>query len=291
MDHSSSNLVQSILDRLQVLEAENSSLRQKNPSSNYEPKIALPEKFNGDRRNFRGFINQVDLVFMLNPQRYASDPLKVGVIGTLLCEKALIWFSPYLERQDPILNDYTAFRALLSTTFDEADRSIISAAKLRKLYQGSQPMVTYASDFRLLASSLDWNDSALISQFRYGLNDNVKDLLLHYDSPATLDEIVNLAIQLDNRITEHRQEMSNRPRDFQQRKTPQQTTYCQPTPVPMEINVIHRGPLTSQEKEYRRINNLCLYCGSKDHFRRDCPSASKKPTRSQNIDQLKAKSQ
>ena len=208
MDTSSSQLLQNIVERLQALEVENSSLRQVIGNPRSEPKIALPDKFNGDRRRFRGFINQVDLLFMLNPQRYSSDILKVGVIATLLTDKALAWFSPYLERNDPTISNYSAFRTLLSSTFAEPDRSIVSAAKLRKLTQGSQTVFSYASDFRLHASNLDWNDAALINQFRFGLNDQVKDLLLHYDLPQSLDELINLAIQIDNRIAEHRQETS-----------------------------------------------------------------------------------
>ena len=32
-----------------------------------------------------------------------------------------------------------------------------------------------------------------------------------------------------------------------------------------------RGPLTAEEKDRRRINNLCMYCGLAGHFVGECP--------------------
>ena len=66
-----------------------------------------------------------------------------------------------------ISNSHFLINDLLFTSFAEPDRSIVSAAKLRKLTQGSQTVFSYASDFRLLASNLDWNNAAVINQFRF----------------------------------------------------------------------------------------------------------------------------
>ena len=43
--------------------------------------------------------------------------------------------------------------------------------------------------------------------------------------------------------------------------------------VPMELGSRggRRGPLTDQEKQYRRANNLCGYCGGKGHSVFECP--------------------
>jgi Retrotransposon gag protein len=284
MDYSPTDILNEVLERLKVLESENSSLRHMNRSSSYEPKISMPDKFSGDRGKFRGFLNQVELVFKLNPNRYCSDPSKVGVIGTLLCDKALAWFAPYLERGDPVLNNYQAFRSLLFSTFEEA-RSVTSAAQLSKLRQGSKPAFDYAADFRQLAADLDWNDSALIHQFRVGLNEDVKDLMLHHDIPSTLDAMVALTIQIDNRIFEHRQEQSASRRALPPRAIPrpQPAMVANQNHVPMDLDASHRGPLTEAEKEHRRLKNLCLYCGSSSHFRRDCPLAPKRNIRAADL--------
>ena len=40
-------------------------------STTKEPKVNMPKLFNGNRAEFRGFINQVEILFTLNPLRYA----------------------------------------------------------------------------------------------------------------------------------------------------------------------------------------------------------------------------
>lgn len=72
--------------------------------TNYkEPKLSLPEKFNGDRTKFRGFANQVRLFMFMQPLRYPTAASQVGLIGTLLTGTALNWFSPILEKKFTII--------------------------------------------------------------------------------------------------------------------------------------------------------------------------------------------
>lgn len=263
-----------------------------------EPKVPFPEKFDGDRRKYRGFINQLELVFMLNPSKYSSEATKVAVIGTLLTGKALAWFTPFLEHMDKhqdLLNNYGSFRQLLQETFDEHDRSLLAATRIRKLRQGSQSVSSYASEFRRLASDLEWNDSALIHQFRSGLNDEVKDMLLHHPYPTSLAEAVSLAIGVGNRLFEHRQEMSQhssdtrpvprRPRFGQRMSFQTLPPAARPAPpvvdsfgpAPMDIGIMRGGPLPNAERQRRIKNGLCRYCGSQDHQLASCPVAPRKP--------------
>src|SRR3954468_22217055 len=74
-----------------------------------EPKVSLPEKFDGSRHMFRGFTNQVRLVTQLQARCYPTDADKIGLIGTLLKGPALAWFAPLLETSSPLLNDLAAF--------------------------------------------------------------------------------------------------------------------------------------------------------------------------------------
>lgn len=277
--------IQELLARLAALEAQQEHLLQQQPQSNHapEPKILLPERFNGDRKKYRGFINQIELVFMINPNRYHTDALKVGCIGSLLSDKALAWFTPFLEqprKYTEVLNNYQEFRTLMDDTFGDKDRSIVAASKIQKLRQGKQPASSYAAEFRQIAADLTWNDSALIHQFRLGLRDDVKDMLLHHDYPKTLLEAINLAIQVDNRLYEHRQErnsIGNMQRKYENSSSSSNASQSSSNePTSMILGATKRGPLTQEERKHRMENNLCKYCGSKDHFLNKCPLAKNK---------------
>src|SRR5689334_21490532 len=110
--------------QLQALQQENQQLKatiQQNlhPQPQH-PKIDLPEKFDGDKRKLRGFINQLQLAFTLNPNKYPTDAIKVAFVGSLLTGRALSWFNPMFENTEkyyPILNSWLEFKKCLVETF------------------------------------------------------------------------------------------------------------------------------------------------------------------------------
>jgi hypothetical protein len=44
----------------------------------------------------------------------------------------------------------------------------------------------------------------------------------------------------------------------------------------MELDAFERRVLSDTEKEFRRNNKLCLYCGSPNHRVADCPKVPEK---------------
>ena len=58
----------------------------------------------------------------------------------------------------------------------------------------------YAIDFRIRAMRSEWNQAAQVDAFLLGLADYIKDELVSYDLPASLDEIIALASRVDRRI-------------------------------------------------------------------------------------------
>lgn len=59
---------------------------------------------------------------------------------------------------------------------------------------------SYARRFQELASELEWKDKALMFFFYQGLKDNVKDILVFRNQPDTLEEYINMAVELDDRL-------------------------------------------------------------------------------------------
>ena len=68
-----------------------------------EPRVSLLEKFDGIRSEFRGFVNQVRVITILQPQRYPTDATRVRLVGTLLIGQALSWFAPLYKKNEQFL--------------------------------------------------------------------------------------------------------------------------------------------------------------------------------------------
>jgi hypothetical protein len=249
------------------------------------PKVKLPDPFDGSRTKLRGFLNQLELVFRLQPDRYRPEDAKIFTCVTLLVEKALAWFNPIMERPELYakqLNDWTSFKTSLTTHFGDLDKAVTASNAIRRLVQGSRSASVYAAEFQELAADLDWNDSALRSQFHEGLAQKIKEMLLGYPETINLSSCIDIAIRSDNRYRETLSAYRN--------PSPHQTPNRTPTvhgnvPQParpsdaMEIDAIQsstsqrRPPLTQEERHRRFQNGLCLVCGASGHVKLNCPSS------------------
>src|ERR1035441_10218198 len=88
--HEANKNLQGAFSQLQV-SIQNASQR---PPSNPPPKISLPDKFDGSRSKYRGFVNQVRLYIRMQPGQFPNGDSKVGLLGSLLSGPALSWFAP-----------------------------------------------------------------------------------------------------------------------------------------------------------------------------------------------------
>ena len=114
----------------------------------------------------------------------------MALIGSLSLGNALSWFVPFLEKRSPILRDMAQFEALLTIAFGNSDRERVAEAKMQSLRLGTRSIVIYAVEFQQLIYNLEWNNKAFINRFRYGLKDDVKDLLITMPKVETLQEFI-----------------------------------------------------------------------------------------------------
>lgn len=300
-----SETMSQIMELFTQLRQENSQLRHQMDTLQHNhtltsskplasPKFSLPEKFDGSRKRLRAFVNQVRLIIRMQADRYPDDVHQVGLLGSLLTGPAANWFAPLIETNSPLLANFENFLENLEATFGDTDRVRSAEGKLKALRQGGHPASQYASEFRLIAGDTNWNDDALMAQFRLGLHDDVKDLLLTMEDPHTLQQLITIAVKCDNRLFERRMERQGRLRASDRLPAPptssfhsvntHKPTYSRPPPPPtlppgdpMQVDSTKVKHLTPGEKARRRQQNLCLYCGKPGHFAPNCPEKSRIP--------------
>lgn len=169
----------------------------------------------------------------------------------------------------------------MKRVFDHPVKGRQAKSQLLDLQQGHLSVSGYALEFCILAVESGWEDSALQAVFLKGLSDKLKDELALQEECGSLNSLIDLAIQLDNRIRE---------RERQAKKTFPGTRSCSPVPRPRNSNhpvvepsssptdepmqLGHTG-LTPAERQRRIRNQLCLYCGQGGHYLSKCPEVPK----------------
>lgn len=132
--------------------------------------------------------------------------------------------------------------------------------------------MVYASNFKQLACDINLDEEALMSQFYWGLRDDVKDLLLSLPDPRTLNEAISQAVKCDNRLFQRRQDQRSRQNVIRQPPTMSASSLNSPSEAEdMQIDAVHFKSLTLVEKKRRMEEGLCLYCGEEGHKARNCP--------------------
>lgn len=254
------SLVQNLSNRLLVQE----NLQVSAPKSLPVTPGSAPDFFYGDRKKFFLFREGCKMYFALRPRSSGTEAQKVGLVMSLLREEPQTWaFS--LSPDSPLRSSLDTFFVALGQIYDEPDRPALAVSRLLSLRQGKQWAEDYCATFRQYVTDSGWNDLALKDLFLTGLSDSVKDLLIAYTEPKTLDEAMTLAVRADRRLRSRRSpRLSHDPQPISN------PVSSLSRPEPMEL-----GSITpEQRREHRLRNRLCFYCGSPQHLRSACPKLS-----------------
>ncbi|TFK25789.1 hypothetical protein FA15DRAFT_617027, partial [Coprinopsis marcescibilis] len=165
--------------------------------------------------------------------------------------------------------------------------------KIRKLKQTGS-CAAFTAQFIEILAELDWTNQTKIQEYYDRLKDSVKTMLCNCKGryfTRDFEEYAKVCVNIDNEVhnlalntarNTTAPSANNYRCPFVPYANPSLTSAAPNPPpasnsvVPMEIDAMHRGPLTNEEKERRRTNKLCLYCSQANHFASACPNKKTK---------------
>ena len=258
------------------------------PAASSAPDVGVstlaPEPFTGDLSKSRGFLLQCSLVFSRSPRSFPDDAHKISYLIGLFRDRALRWAESFIDEETIHGYSYADFLDRFKRTFASSMGEEEAAKKLWSLKQGSRSVADFTVDFRTLAAQAGWDYRALKAVFLNALSEKLKDELASRDKPDSLEDLIDLAIRVDERLRERVRERRSHDQSPAQRSSPSappvpsqaRPIFSQPTEEPMQIGRAH---LSAEERDKRIRGQLCLYCGGTGHFRLSCPLRPKDQVR------------
>jgi hypothetical protein len=243
----------------------------------------LNTKFTGVDKDlsFSDFKAKLANAFARFPESLSTDHDKVHYALNSMDTPAFSYFSPYLSGEvvdsDSILNNYSNFLSTLERLYGNKNKTHSIESKLSNLRQTGS-VTEYITEFQKLSAQVQWNDAALTARFKEGLSNNVKrGLISCWDTLTTLaDTQAKALIAYQNQEHLHRTLNTHTPQRRPQPypRPPATSTSSTTGPTPMDLDQVRSKKLTREQKDYRRQNGLCLYCGESGHFADKCPKKS-----------------
>ena len=236
-----------------------------------EPRLPAPESYSGEPAFCRTFLNKCSMHFALQPRTFATEESKVAFTLTLLSGKAALWGTAVWENQHPCCASFHALSEEMRRVYDRATAGREAAHQLSDLRQGTSSVTDYSIEFRTLAAACQWNEAAQWDRFLHGLSDRVLKEIYLLELPPTLNGLIDLSLRVDARINRLGRQSSPTRHTISPargRSSRENTVGPIDDHEPMQVG---RARLSRRERERRRSQGLCLYCGGSEHNIYSCP--------------------
>ncbi|KAJ9081033.1 Retrotransposon-derived protein peg10 [Entomophthora muscae] len=198
---------------------------------------------------------------------FSTNSQKVLYLAEKLTGHYRDWFSSHLICNLGILQNYDLFvSSLLSFSGEFAG-----------LIQGSLPLGKYNRKFCSLQSRLQASEAEACSFYKIGLNRLLQEFLVHHDLPDKLEPLIREVVKWNLKYLSLKTHPPANLSPTAQLFIPEKASLSS-TPPPGTEKKSGRGFCpTAKEVLRRRNNNLCSYCGSKDHLLPACPLSKRPP--------------
>ncbi|OAV90224.1 hypothetical protein PTTG_28404 [Puccinia triticina 1-1 BBBD Race 1] len=215
------------------------------------PKVAVPDKFDGVRgTKAEVFAGQVNLYMAANPTAFPDDRARIIFALSYLTGQASARAQPWMLRTCVPVPDPPVVYHNFATAFGA-------------MYYDTE-MKTKAERAPRLLKQTRSEEATLVSHYTQGLKRDIRlALVLAQTTFATLHEVSNLALKIDNEIG-----------------GAEGPAEVPPTTAPADPNAMDlsamRGSLSSVERTTLMRKGQCFRCEKKGHIARDCPDKPEK---------------
>ena len=254
---------------------------------------ADPRQFTGSPEDARGYITQIDDRLNLSLAPPMTDKDKVMYFSSYLALGApQRWHSSIVNTKPGLLSDYAAYVEEFKHHFVDPHEATTYRRKLENLRQ-DKDVQRYAAAFKEYAALAKVDDETKYLWFFRGLKLNIqRSLNSGSGAPTDFDTMVTSALNIDNfnKLVDNIHSTSSPNKGSRPSSNTTSTNAPPPAvpttssssgPWPMEIDEVKsrlvHGHITSEERERRKKEGLCLYCASPDHHVHSCPRRSQKP--------------
>ncbi|XP_072770759.1 DNA-binding protein RFX2 isoform X1 [Nerophis lumbriciformis] len=242
------------------------------------PPLSKPERFSGESGDVRSFLTQCEIFFELLPTSFYSERARVAFVMSHMSGRASSWATAEWGRQSPVCASYAAFAKAMKNIFQRERPGREAARSLLRLQQGQWSVTDFAIEFRRLAADSGWPTSALVDVFSLGLADQVRKQMIPLKTPDNLDELVALAVEIENRLVDWEKERLRTSTYNGSGHGARQTAFApipsvDTPPISYKEKTMQLGGnrLAPAERDRRLRLQLCLYCGKAEHRITHCP--------------------
>lgn len=207
---------------------------------------------------------------------YRDDQKWIASVMNFLTDKARSWALPYLEtlaKNGTAFNDWDTFERAFRDRFEPVDVKQAAQNALDALMQDKQTVQQYKAKFDEHAPRTGWQESVLAKNFRDGLTERVKDLMMHIThNKESLAEVYQAAHTAGERIREREQEKAAEKKG---KKTLSPSSVPDPDAMDIDALKMLKGQASGKgvspngrtmDDWKRSLVNRCNKCGSSDHI-------------------------